>query len=501
MNFNSHITLCSGSQGSFMVPRMIIMGLLVVLMSGCILSDQMDRWPGCWEGPHPEADEKKFIIYIRVDNNGFSGKGYWTLNGHYNSSFEVDRLVVDHDSIRFFVPLWDCNYSGRINQKSDLIEGGFRCSNEPYDPVILRKKEGIENYLLLPKPGSDQKDYQYQYRKPPGRNDKLETSAYYSETDSLFIYSIIGDIIAGSYGRINSFLLVKDERLICEEYFFGYTRDTPHQIESSTKSIISLLIGIAIDQGKITDINEPVYKSFPAFTRLTSGAYSEITLNHLLTMTAGFKKDDISVFQSTDRIAYALNRELVNPPGEIFNYDGGCTEILGGVIREKTAYFADSFADRYLFAPLGIVNYNWDELKQEGYPCAAGSLQLLPRDMAKIGILVANKGIWDSKEILSAEWLEKSTAAQTKTHIEGDDYAYQWWRIKLESGGRTYNAIWANGLGSQFIYIIPEINSVIVTTGHNYENDSWAITRGISKYLYLLDHQTDSCSGILWDGK
>ena len=113
----------------------------------------------------------------------------------------------------------------------------------------------------------------------------------------------------------------------------------------------------------------------------------------------------------------------------------------------------------------------------------------MPRDMAKIGILVANNGTWNHTEILSADWLKLSTTAHTVSHIEGDEYAYQWWRIKLESGGRSYDVIWANGLGSQFIYIIPDINTVIVTTGYNYENDSWAITRGISKYLYLLDHK------------
>ena len=115
-----------------------------------------------------------------------------------------------------------------------------------------------------------------------------------------------------------------------------------------------------------------------------------------------------------------------------------------------------------------------------------GSLELRPRDMAKIGLMVINKGNFENRQIVSQQWIEESTSIKTETHIKGDDYGYQWWNINLQSNGFVYQTIWANGLGSQFIYIIPEIDVVIVTTGFNYENDSWAITGGIGKYLYLL---------------
>ena len=149
--------------------------------------------------------------------------------------------------------------------------------------------------------------------------------------------------------------------------------------------------------------------------------------------------------------------------------------------------FADEFADKYLFSPLKITHYDWSIFKQNGYPCMGGSLQMLPRDMAKTGMLVLNNGVFEGQPIISEKWVKESTSVKTKTHIEGDDYSYLWWNINLGSEQNSYKTIWANGWGSQFIYIIPDLDIVMVTTGANYEYDSWAITSGISKYLYLLD--------------
>ena len=150
--------------------------------------------------------------------------------------------------------------------------------------------------------------------------------------------------------------------------------------------------------------------------------------------------------------------------------------------------YADEFAKKYLFEPLGITNYNWEINKQNGYPSMAGALELQPRDMGKLGLLILNSGTFSGNQVVSEEWIAESTSVKTNTHIPGDDYSYQWWNLHLKSDGKTYECIWANGWGSQIIYIFPELKVVIVTTGHNYEGDSWTITNGISKYLYLLEN-------------
>jgi len=469
------------------LEKNIIIILLLSIIFSCTKHEKVNDFIGFWEGPHPEDITKKFYIQFIYHNNEIAANGFWTKNGFYDSEFMVDSIKITADSVRFYVPIWNCNYTGQLYADTS-IRGGFQCEGELFDPVRLTKNEEVSIYLTQAKPDCTSENYQYFYDRPVVINDNIPVSGYQSAQDSLFIYSIIPEIIHGDYGRINSFLLLKDGKLICEEYFYGYTHTDLHQIESSTKSITSLLIGIAKDQAYITSIYEPLYKIFPHYRHLESDEYSKISIYHLLNMTSGYDTENDAVFHAENRIDYAIKREMAHQPGDTFVYDGGNTEILGAVIKSKTGMYADEFAERYLFTPLNIKSYNWDILKQDGFPCMGGSLKLRPRDMAKIGLMVLNKGKFENQQIVSQQWIEESTSIKIKTHIEGDNYGYHWWNIDLHSNGFSYNTIWANGLGSQFIYIIPELNVVIVTTGFNYGHDSWAITDGIGKYIYLLDN-------------
>jgi CubicO group peptidase (beta-lactamase class C family) len=368
-----------------------------------------------------------------------------------------------------------------------LIKGGFSCANEPFDTVNLIKNNDVKHFLTEAKPNCNHANFKYQYEEPEFVDKNVPTTSYQTSNDSLFIYSLIPEIIANQYGRINSFLLMKNGSLICEEYFYGYTRNDLHQIESTTKSITSLLVGIAKDKGMISDIYEPLFKIFPEYKHLRTGDYRKINLANILSMTSGFS-NEYEPYKDYNRIEYSLKRKLIAPIGEQFIYDGGNTEILGAVIKRKTGMYADIFAEKFLFEPLGIKKYDWSIFKQDSFPCMGGSLQMLPIDLIKIGTLIQHKGIYNNKQIITADWIIESTSTKTKTHIEGDDYGYQWWKIYIESNNKKYETIWANGIGSQFVYIVPKLDIIIATTGHNYQYDSWAISNGIGKYLYLLDN-------------
>lgn len=459
---------------------------LMVILLACVEVNSISTFLGFWEGPHPEDSNKKFYIYIENRNDSLTANGYWTENNFYQSRFKVDSVNTLDDSISFNVPMWDCNFSGVLVEK-ELVYGGFKCQGEPFDSVTLVKNKWIDDYLFNAKPDCKNPDFQYSYTIPVSQNDAIETSGFQTSNDSLFIQYLVSEIIGGEYGRLNSFLLLKNDKLICEEYFYGYSQTDLHQIESCTKSVTSLLVGIAIDKGLITDLNEPLYQIFPEYAHLKTNPYKYITIKHLLTMNSGFELQNNSLFQVDDRIDFALQRKLVYEPGTMFQYDGRNTEILGEILQRKTAMYPDDFARKYLFEPLKTGDFIWTGFEQKRSPLMSGSLCLLPRDMIKIGSLVLNNGSTSEKQIISKKWIEESTSVKTKTHIPGDDYSYQWWNLNLKSNGKGYKTIWANGWGSQFIYVIPEINVVIVTTGHNYENDSWTITDGISKYLYLLD--------------
>lgn len=455
--------------------RNFIMIIFLLIILGCHQNSRKNLI-GFWEGPHPEDATMKFYFHLSKNNETLKGLAYWTKNGHYISEFNIDSLEITNNQISVYIPMWECYYKGYIiNDKT--IEGGFQCPEEPFDSVTLIKNNAIQKALMpIKKP--------FTYTQPQQFDQVIIAGRFESSNDSLFIDSLLNEINEGTYGRINSFLVLKDDKLICEQYFYGYKRNVLHPIESCTKSITSLLIGIAIDQGKIKSTQQSLKSLLNSYPT----ACQNITLQHLLTMTSGYKVNDQAIFHSSDRIGNALKRETLDSEIGVFQYDGGNTEILGAVLKEKTGLFADAYADTFLFKPLAIKNYNWNVLKQNGFPSMGGSLELRPVDMIKLGFLVLNNGKYGNHQIISEKWITESTSIKTKTHIDGDYYSYQWWNINLSSKGKSYPTIWANGFGGQFIYIIPSLNTVIVTTGYNYENDSWAITQGINKYLYLLNY-------------
>ncbi|MDX8339659.1 serine hydrolase [Draconibacterium sp. IB214405] len=461
--------------------RFVSLFVFVAFCAACTPQNKSNSFAGFWEGPHPEDPNKKFYVQI-LDSDSTNAKGYWTDNGFYDSGFQIDSLKTTDKSIRFFVPNWNCTYLGE--REGNFINGGFACEGDPFDSVRLVKNDKISRFLTDALPGCHEKDFKYHCQTPIQHDDLLQTSRIKRDGDSIFIYSLVPEIINGEYGRLNSFLLIKNNQLICEEYFYGFGENTLHQAESTTKSITSLLNGIAVDKGFVTDLNESVA------TILEAPDFDKwITLKHLLTMTSGLTPNDEELHFSNDRIKTILSRELNYEPGTKFQYDGGNTELLGAIIKKKTGMYADEFAREYLFEPLLITQYNWEIGKQNGYSCMAGSLEITPRELAKIGMLVLNKGKFNGQQVVSEEWIEQSTSSKTHTNVPEDDYAYQWWNLTLKAKGEEYPCIWANGFGSQFIYIFPTLDAVIVTTGHNYEFDSWAITSGIEKYLYLLDWQ------------
>jgi len=470
-----------------MKTKLPMLWFFVGLAFGCARQGETADFTGFWEGPHPENDAKKFYIHIEHRGDTLAATGYWTHKGFYQESFSVDQVFADAPSIEFRIPDWNCNYRG-TKAGRNIISGGFACPGEAMDTVLLVRNQGAKTYLTESKPGSSREDFTYTYAEPAASEHKVATARFGSSGDSLFIYSLLSEIIGGAYGRLNAFLLYKENFLICEEYFYGYTKGDLHPIESCTKSLSSLLIGIAKDQGLISDLNQPLYQFFPEYPALARPDHRTISLIHVLTMTSGFAPDQGLLNQSGDRLAAALQREVTASPGSKFQYDGGNTEILGGILRNTSGMLGDVFAQQYLFEPLHISSYDWDVHKQNGYPCMSGSLELRPRDLGKIGLLVLNKGSFSGMQLVSNHWIEESCSVKTTSHIPGDNYGYHWWILNLDSKDTSYSCIWANGWGSQFLYIFPELQVVIVTTGHNYEGNSWGIRDGISKHLYLLDN-------------
>lgn len=319
--------------------------------------------------------------------------------------------------------------------------------------------------------------------------------------DKKKVADLLNKIKNGEFGNINSLVIIYKDSLVLEKYFRGWTRNKRHWCLSATKTFISALIGIAIQQGKIKSVDETVLSFFPEYRH--SANFDElkksITVKHLLTMTAGFEWDEYSPsvnedgtpnfdndFQkmnaSKDWIKHVLDRPMNSRPGSLFNYNTGCAILLAGILRNTTGKSAKDFAAMYLFKPLGIKDWRWDGKAEGDWPHPSvisddrgkvshpNSLFLTPVDMAIFGYVYLKNGRWNGAHIIPENWVE----ASVQKYSEGfaGDYGYLWWVQKNGTGNTiaetTNRTIYfAFGGYGQFIFVIPPFDMVVVMTAEN----------------------------------
>ena len=268
--------------------------------------------------------------------------------------------------------------------------------------------------------------------------------------------------------NIDSLLIIRNGSVILDAYYYPYDGSIPHDLASVTKSIITTLIGIAADQGKI-QLDQPMLSFFPDrdIANLDSRKES-ITVRHLAGMVNGFGSGCMGEDEATidkmragpDWVQAALDRKMVQEPGEGFCYDSPGMHILSAILQESTGMTALDFARQYLFEPLGIHDVAW-ESDPQGYTHGWGDLHMKPRDMAKIGYLWLNNGVWDGRQIVSPDWVQASVKPQIQTGR--DAYGYGWWV--------SSDDYYAFGRGGQTIHINPSMKAIVVTTGAGMEYD------------------------------
>ena len=275
-------------------------------------------------------------------------------------------------------------------------------------------------------------------------------------------------VMDGKLANVDSIVVVRHGVLVYEHYF-GYPNQQSfaatikHIGNSMIKSVVSLLVGIAVDRGEIKDLDAPLIPFFPEDADLRTPEKDRITLRHLLTMSAGLEWHEIDtpysqaanssnlMFHSSDPCRYVLEQKVVAPAGEIWNYNSGTSKVIIAILTKVTGKALDELARTELFEPLGIKDVSW----------SASRLSLRPRDWAKIGQLVLNHGVWNGKQIVAASWVAQSTAEQIKAR-QPFSYGYQWWLGRSLSGNRTIEWVAAMGFNSQKIIVIPELDMVVV---------------------------------------
>jgi CubicO group peptidase (beta-lactamase class C family) len=262
--------------------------------------------------------------------------------------------------------------------------------------------------------------------------------------------------------NLHSLLVIRHGYIVSETYYAPYAQDTRHELYSCTKSFISTLVGIAVDQGKIRGLDERVIDYFPdrAFANLDAQKET-MTVDDLLTMRSGLDWEEgdpayVEMYQSRDWVKYVLDKPMAQSPGSHFNYCSGCSHVLSAIVRQAAGMETRAYADQFLFEPLGIKNAGWD-IDSTGMVIGGWGLHITPRQMAKLGYLYLHGGMWDGQQIVSAEWVKAATQRHTDTD-GSSDYGYQWW---LYPDRGAYAAL---GRFGQTIFVVPESDLIIVFT-------------------------------------
>jgi len=293
--------------------------------------------------------------------------------------------------------------------------------------------------------------------------------------------------------NVHAVTIARRGKLVFERYFRGRERRwmewsgvvefspaRKHDIRSISKSVTSLLVGMAVSEDKFPPLDSPVIDYFPEYADLRTTEKGRITFRHLLTMSHGLRWDESRSWKSRDNnerrlleakdpCRYVLEQPVALPPGTAFNYCGGATTILGAALAKSVGQRLEVYAQEKLFRPLGITDVEWLGFSNSSLVAAFAGLRLRPRDLAKLGQLVSDEGCWNGRQIISARWIGESTRPYMNAEGYGAlYYGYHWWLGRSLLNG--HELTWTAGFGSggQRLFAVPERDLVVVVNAFNY---------------------------------
>jgi len=333
----------------------------------------------------------------------------------------------------------------------------------------------------------------YSYQQPIETNDGWQTASLDElNIESTSLISLMDKINNSEYGYrfLDSIVIIKNNKLIFHEQIKDELDFTDtwsnnknidlHILNSVTKSVTSALIGIAIDQGFIPHVDVKVidYFQHKSFDKNWHDSKNEVTLKNWLTMRHGFLWDEwnISYLESSnlnsqmnnakDPIQFLLDRPISTIPGESFAYSTGVSFGIGRILQHATGMSVTEFMKQNLFEPLNITSF--DTWQLDGQLHTGSGLYLTTRDMAKFGQLFLDKGKWQEQQVISESWITESTRQLIDKGNWG--YGYQWWMTSYFVNDQKLDTYYADGFGGQYIFVFPQIDTVIAITGSAYES-------------------------------
>ncbi|MFC2164920.1 serine hydrolase domain-containing protein [Acidobacteriota bacterium] len=386
--------------------------------------------------------------------------------------------------------------SGRLDEETSRLELEL---NSDFITTKLSLKRDDGELASLQAPRTDEtgeQELDYTYASPEKVDDGWDISNLADEgLNTALIEELIRTCLDGkSFPKTDSVLVARNGKLVLEEYFHRQTREKPHTIQSVTKSVTSMLVGIAIERGEIEGVDQLVYPIFPEYKgkKWIDEEY-DIVLKDVLTMTGGLdwdessipytddRNDNVAMNNSDDWFGYVFDKGRAFKPGEKFVYCSGLSILLGGIIKNSTGMYVDEYAEKYLFGPLGISAYSWFKSPKKIFH-TGGGLSLRPRDMLKLGQVMLNGGTWNGKRILPEKWAKDSLKEHTRRD-EKIQYGYQWWLHTFKAPLGPVKTAMGKGYGGQFIMIAPTLNLVAVTTALNFKGAGKSWEKKFSDYI------------------
>lgn len=288
-----------------------------------------------------------------------------------------------------------------------------------------------------------------------------------------------------------AFVIIQNDSLKHESYFDNHTDTSVSNAFSATKSIVSLLCGIAIDEGKIKSLDQPITDYYPEFSKTR---FRLITIRDLLTMSSGLDWDESygSLFSTTTKAYYGddirkmvLKLTVCCPPGKDYRYKSGDTELLAMIIEKATGKHLADYASEKLWKPMGAEdNALWYLDHKDGMEKAYCCFTATARDFARIGQLVLDSGSWKGKQLVSkqyiAEMLTPASYLTDEKHCNVNYYGFQWWMLNFHGEIIPY----ARGILGQYIFVIPSKNAVVVRLGHERDKE-YAGAHPLDVFEYL----------------
>lgn len=270
-------------------------------------------------------------------------------------------------------------------------------------------------------------------------------------------------------------LIIQNEKIIYEEYWDDYDENSFSNSFSAGKAVVSLLVGIALDEGKIKSLDQLVSDFIPAFK---DGARKELTIRHLLTMSSGlnWQEEYTTPFSPTARAYYdtdinslMIDLDIIEPPGVRFEYLSGNTQLLAMVVEAATGQRISNYASDKIWKHIGAgQDALWCLDHENGMEKAYCCFNTNVRDFARFGQLILNKGIWNGRRIISEEYITEATSPKKyltdkETGDVVDFYGFQWWIVNYKG----FQIPYMRGILGQYIFSIPDKNSVVVRLGHH----------------------------------